>query len=113
MFFCKINISVDLPLFTCSLDTSIRKTLYETSECIFSLVLVCVCFFFFPSSVCFSAIIRMTISHGCCEGDDTPFGRSSSSHRDFDSESGHSVFNAETPAIVLQEIALKCGTKVS
>lgn len=63
------------------------------------------------SHLCFSAIIRMTISHGCYEGDDIPFGRSSSSHS-LDSESGHSLLHADTPAVVLQEIALKCGTKV-
>nr|KYP61031.1 hypothetical protein KK1_023455 [Cajanus cajan] len=45
-------------------------------------------------------------------GDDIPFSRSSSSHRDLDSESSHSVLHADTPAVVLQEIALKCGTKV-
>nr|XP_027191342.1 RNA polymerase II C-terminal domain phosphatase-like 1 isoform X2 [Cicer arietinum] len=59
-----------------------------------------------------SRVSHMLSSYPSLSGDDTPFGRSSSSHRDFDSESGHSVFNAETPAIVLQEIALKCGTKV-
>lgn len=55
----------------------------------------------------------MEISNGCYAGDDIPFGRSSSSNRDLDSESGHSALHAETPAVVLQEIALKCGTKVS
>ncbi|XP_020220729.1 RNA polymerase II C-terminal domain phosphatase-like 1 isoform X2 [Cajanus cajan] len=34
------------------------------------------------------------------------------SNRDFDSESGHSLFHADTTSGVLQEIALKCGTKV-
>jgi len=73
-----------------------------------------VCFFCFPSSVIFSATLRVTISHGCSyAGDDIPFGRSSSSHTDLDSESGNSVLHAETPVAVLQEIALKCGTKVS
>ncbi|XP_058730856.1 RNA polymerase II C-terminal domain phosphatase-like 1 [Vicia villosa] len=51
-------------------------------------------------------------SYHSLSGDDIPFGRSSSSNRDLDSESGHSALHAETPAVVLQEIALKCGTKV-
>jgi len=73
-----------------------------------------VCYFCFQSSVIFRATLRATISHGCSyAGDDIPFGRSSSSHRDLDSESGNSVLHAETPAAVLQEIALKCGTKAS
>jgi RNA polymerase II C-terminal domain phosphatase-like 1/2 len=55
----------------------------------------------------------MTISHGSYAGDDIPFGRSSFNHRDLDSESGRSVLHAETSAVVLQEIALKCGTLVS
>ncbi|XP_061349420.1 RNA polymerase II C-terminal domain phosphatase-like 1 isoform X2 [Gastrolobium bilobum] len=45
-------------------------------------------------------------------GDDIPFSRSSSGHKDLDTESGHSVFHDDTPAAVLQEIAMKCGTKV-
>ncbi|RDX74767.1 RNA polymerase II C-terminal domain phosphatase-like 1, partial [Mucuna pruriens] len=51
-------------------------------------------------------------SYRSVSGDDIPFSRSSSSHRDLDSETGHSVLHADTPAVVLQEIALKCGTKV-
>ncbi|KAJ1417623.1 HAD-like superfamily [Sesbania bispinosa] len=51
-------------------------------------------------------------SYHSLSGDDIPFSRSSSSHRDLDSESGHSVMHADIPAVVLQEIALKCGTKV-
>ncbi|CAI8618195.1 unnamed protein product [Vicia faba] len=54
----------------------------------------------------------MTISHGCYAGDDIPFGRSSSSHRVLDTESGHSALHVETQTVVLQEIPLKCGTKV-
>ncbi|KAK7319660.1 hypothetical protein RJT34_04383 [Clitoria ternatea] len=45
-------------------------------------------------------------------GDDIPMSRSSSSHRDLDSESGHSVLYVDPSAVVLQDIALKCGTKV-
>ncbi|XP_050370211.1 RNA polymerase II C-terminal domain phosphatase-like 1 isoform X2 [Argentina anserina] len=45
-------------------------------------------------------------------GEESPLYRSSSSNRDFDFESGRPVSNAETPASVLQEIAMKCGTKV-
>lgn len=45
------------------------------------------------------------------EGED-PLSRSSSSSRDVDFESGRDVSSAETPAGVLQDIALKCGTKV-
>ena len=39
--------------------------------------------------------------------------RSSSSSRDFDFESGRDVSSAETPVGVIQEIAIKCGTKVT
>lgn len=46
------------------------------------------------------------------EGEDIPLGRSSSSSRDVDFESGRGVSNAETPAGVLHDIAMKCGTKV-
>lgn len=51
---------------------------------------------------------------GICifEGEETPLNRSSSSNRDFDFETGRAVSNAETPAGVLQEIAMKCGTRV-
>ncbi|XP_030969184.1 RNA polymerase II C-terminal domain phosphatase-like 1 [Quercus lobata] len=45
-------------------------------------------------------------------GEDIPLGRSSSSSRDVDFESGRGVSNAETPAGVLHDIAMKCGTKV-
>lgn len=59
-----------------------------------------------------SRVNHMLPSYHSLSGDDIPFVRSSSSHRDLDSESGNSVLHAETPAAVLQEIALKCGTKV-
>ncbi|RZC03695.1 RNA polymerase II C-terminal domain phosphatase-like 1 isoform D [Glycine soja] len=55
---------------------------------------------------------HMLSSYRSFSGDDIPFSRSFSSHRDLDSESGHSVLHADTPVAVLQEIALKCGTKV-
>ncbi|KAK7361921.1 hypothetical protein VNO77_04013 [Canavalia gladiata] len=55
---------------------------------------------------------HMLSSYHSLSGDDTPFSRSSSSHRDLDSESGHSVLHVHTPLVVLQEITLKCGTKV-
>ncbi|KAH1217322.1 RNA polymerase II C-terminal domain phosphatase-like 1 [Glycine max] len=55
---------------------------------------------------------HMLSSYRSFSGDDIPFSRSSSSHRDLDSESGHSVLHADTPVAVLHEIALKCGTKV-
>jgi hypothetical protein len=45
-------------------------------------------------------------------GEEIPFSRSSSSNRDLDFESGRGVSNAETPAVVLQDIAMKCRTKV-
>lgn len=44
--------------------------------------------------------------------EEIPFSRSSSSNRDLDFESGRGVSNAETSTVVLQEIAMKCGTKV-
>ncbi|XP_068469989.1 RNA polymerase II C-terminal domain phosphatase-like 1 isoform X2 [Phaseolus vulgaris] len=55
---------------------------------------------------------HMLSSYRSLSVDEIPFSRSSSSHRDLDSESSHSVFHADTPVVVLQEIALKCGTKV-
>ncbi|CAL0309356.1 unnamed protein product [Lupinus luteus] len=45
-------------------------------------------------------------------GDDIPLGSTSSSNWDLDSESGHPLFYADSPAGVLREIALKCGTRV-
>lgn len=47
------------------------------------------------------------------EGEDMPLSRSSSRNRDLDFESGRVVSSAETPAGVLQDIAIKCGTKVT
>ncbi|KAH1217324.1 RNA polymerase II C-terminal domain phosphatase-like 1 [Glycine max] len=40
---------------------------------------------------------HMLSSYRSFSGDDIPFSRSSSSHRDLDSESGHSVLHADTP----------------
>ncbi|KAK7246535.1 hypothetical protein RIF29_41404 [Crotalaria pallida] len=51
-------------------------------------------------------------SYPSFSGDDIPLGSSSSSSKDLDSESGRTMFYADTPAGVLHEIALKCGTKV-
>lgn len=45
-------------------------------------------------------------------GEEIPYGRSTSSNRDLDFESGRGISNGETPAGVLQDIAMKCGTKV-
>ncbi|KAL1365121.1 hypothetical protein AAHE18_03G265800 [Arachis hypogaea] len=50
-------------------------------------------------------------SYHSFSGDDNSLSRSSSSHKDLESES-HSPLAADTPVGVLQEIALKCGTKV-
>ena len=46
------------------------------------------------------------------EGEEIQLSRSSSSTRDVDFESGRGISNAETTAGVLQDIAMKCGTKV-
>ncbi|KAE7995638.1 hypothetical protein FH972_000412 [Carpinus fangiana] len=51
-------------------------------------------------------------SYHSLSGEEIPFRRPSSSNRDLDFESGRGVSNADTPAVVLQEIAMKCGTKV-
>ncbi|GMI77607.1 SHINY 4, C-terminal domain phosphatase-like 1 [Hibiscus trionum] len=51
-------------------------------------------------------------SYHSFSGLEMPLGRSSSSHRDLDFESGRSVPSGETPAGVLQDIATKCGAKV-
>lgn len=45
-------------------------------------------------------------------GEEAPLGRSSSSNRNLDVESGRSVPYVETPVGMLQDIATKCGTKV-
>ncbi|KAB2060553.1 hypothetical protein ERO13_A10G023900v2 [Gossypium hirsutum] len=45
-------------------------------------------------------------------GEEMPLGRSSSSHKDLDFESGRTIPNGETPAGVFQDIAMKCGAKV-
>ncbi|XP_031391739.1 RNA polymerase II C-terminal domain phosphatase-like 1 isoform X2 [Punica granatum] len=46
------------------------------------------------------------------QGEDIPLSQTSSGGRDFDSESGRVNPCGETPAIVLQDIAMKCGAKV-
>ncbi|KAL5841686.1 hypothetical protein ACOSQ3_012289 [Xanthoceras sorbifolium] len=51
-------------------------------------------------------------SYNSFSGEEIPLSRSSSSNRDFDFESGRDVSSAENPAGVLQDIAIKCGTKV-
>ncbi|KAK8594549.1 hypothetical protein V6N13_015471 [Hibiscus sabdariffa] len=51
-------------------------------------------------------------SYHSFSGVEIPLGRSSSSHKDLDFESGRSVPSGETPAGVLQDIAMKCGAKV-
>ncbi|KAF5473108.1 hypothetical protein F2P56_009748 [Juglans regia] len=51
-------------------------------------------------------------SYHSFSGEDIPLSRPSSSNRDLDFESGRGVPNEETPAGVLQDIAMKCGTKV-
>jgi len=48
----------------------------------------------------------------CFEGEESPLSRSSS-NRDLDLESERAFSSTETPVEVLQEIAMKCGTKVS
>ncbi|XP_044497086.1 RNA polymerase II C-terminal domain phosphatase-like 1 isoform X2 [Mangifera indica] len=51
-------------------------------------------------------------SYNSFSGDEVPLSRSFSSYKDFDFESGRDVSSAETPATVLQDIAIKCGAKV-
>ena len=46
-------------------------------------------------------------------GEEFPLSRLSSSNREAEFDSGPIVSNAETPAGVLQEIGMKCGTKVA
>ncbi|TKY71675.1 RNA polymerase II C-terminal domain phosphatase 1 [Spatholobus suberectus] len=60
-----------------------------------------------------SRLSQSLSSYHSFPGDDIPLNGTSYSNRDFDRESGRSLFHADTPAGVLQEIALKCGTKVS
>nr|DAD20889.1 TPA_asm: hypothetical protein HUJ06_022352 [Nelumbo nucifera] len=61
---------------------------------------------------------RMRINHSVSghrplSGEELPLGRSSSSNRDLQFESGRGNLQyPETPAGVVQEIAMKCGTKV-
>ncbi|KAL5157268.1 RNA polymerase II C-terminal domain phosphatase-like 1 [Glycine soja] len=59
-----------------------------------------------------SRLSQSLSSYHSFPGDDIPLSGSSYSNRDFDSESGRSLFHADITAGVLQEIALKCGTKV-
>eukprot|EP00256_Glycine_max_P066370 XP_025980965.1 RNA polymerase II C-terminal domain phosphatase-like 1 isoform X2 [Glycine max] len=59
-----------------------------------------------------SRLSQSLSSYHSLPGDDIPLSGSSYSNRDFDSESGRSLFHADTTAGVLQEIALNCGTKV-
>ncbi|CAK7350626.1 unnamed protein product [Dovyalis caffra] len=59
---------------------------------------------------------RMRLNHSTSnyhsfQGEETPLSRSSS-NRDLDLESERAFASAETPVEALQEIALKCGTKV-
>ncbi|KAF8409296.1 hypothetical protein HHK36_005370 [Tetracentron sinense] len=52
-------------------------------------------------------------SYHSFSGEEMPLGRSSFSNRDFHFESGRDTpAYPDTPAVVLQEIAMKCGTKV-
>ncbi|KAJ7946959.1 RNA polymerase II C-terminal domain phosphatase-like 1 [Quillaja saponaria] len=51
-------------------------------------------------------------SYNSFSGGEIPLSISSSSNRDLDPESGPAVLSAETTAGVLQEIAMKCGSKV-
>ncbi|XP_022715909.1 RNA polymerase II C-terminal domain phosphatase-like 1 isoform X2 [Durio zibethinus] len=51
-------------------------------------------------------------SYHSFSGEDMPLGRSSSTHKYLDFESGQTVPSGETPAGVLQDIAMKCGAKV-
>ncbi|KAL9456111.1 hypothetical protein AB3S75_005348 [Citrus x aurantiifolia] len=60
---------------------------------------------------------RLRLNHTLSEyqsfsGEEIPLSRSSSSSRDVDFESGRDVSSTETPSGVLQDIAMKCGTKV-
>ncbi|RDY02923.1 RNA polymerase II C-terminal domain phosphatase-like 1, partial [Mucuna pruriens] len=59
-----------------------------------------------------SRLSQSLSSYHSFPGDDIPLSGSSYSNRDFESESGRSLFHADTTAGVLEEIALKCGTKV-
>lgn len=72
----------------------------------------------FADDPCFAWVIKnfplgclMWCMSNCFEGEEVPLGRSSS-NRDLDFESGRGAPYAETPAVGLQEIAMKCGTKV-
>ncbi|XVE88010.1 hypothetical protein DITRI_Ditri19aG0034300 [Diplodiscus trichospermus] len=51
-------------------------------------------------------------SYHSFSGEEMSLGRSSSSHKDFDYESGRTVPSGDTPTVVLQDIAMKCGAKV-
>ncbi|KAF5728924.1 C-terminal domain phosphatase-like 1 isoform 2 [Tripterygium wilfordii] len=53
-----------------------------------------------------------TLSNHSLSGEETLMGHSSSSNRYLEFESRRAISGAETPAGVLQDIAMKCGTKV-
>ncbi|XWS12678.1 hypothetical protein CRYUN_Cryun37aG0110800 [Craigia yunnanensis] len=57
-------------------------------------------------------VLNHTPSYHSFSGEEVPLGRSSSSHKDLDFESGRTVPSGETAAGVLQDIAMKCGAKV-
>lgn len=64
---------------------------------------------------CFAVqLLILAISYGDMRflGEEISLSRSFSSNRELDFDSGPAVSNAETPAGVLQEIGMKCGTKV-
>ncbi|KAF5728664.1 C-terminal domain phosphatase-like 1 isoform 1 [Tripterygium wilfordii] len=53
-----------------------------------------------------------TLSNHSLSGEETPMDHSSSSNRYLEFETRRAISGAETPAGVLQDIAMKCGTKV-
>lgn len=55
---------------------------------------------------------EMMLTSSSFTGEEVPLGRSSSSNRVLDVESGHYDPYLETPAGALQDIAFKCGAKV-
>ncbi|GKV45843.1 hypothetical protein SLEP1_g52881 [Rubroshorea leprosula] len=55
---------------------------------------------------------HMVSSYNSFSGEEIPIRQFYSSNMDFDSESEQAISSGETPTAVLQDIAMKCGTKV-
>ncbi|KAE9597155.1 hypothetical protein Lal_00007362 [Lupinus albus] len=92
-FFSKLDTSFSSDKIIHESHQRLSKEMYHTDDC--------------------SRLRHNTLStYHSFSGDEFPLSRSSSSHRDLDSESGHCQLHADNTVRIVQEIALKCGTRV-